>query len=486
MKLLFKKLKSKYAIEIIVMIVIGAVLLNTLFISPAVGKRNNGDFGRLFLYGGLTDLNTGYNNIYDGYVHMKYALSHAGILLPFGPNWTAGTLVLKAAVAANLAGNFFVNRIFDIRFQTVIYCIIFMTGIFLILRFKKFNSILKITAGIFAVLFFTDQCYISYFNSFFGEAAVIAFFFLTIGTFLNLISKENPQKRDFDFFFISSALFLTSKSQELPLLVFMMIVYIGVYHFYKDKFKKHIISCILLAVALCACSYISIDKFTNINNNYQMIFTGVLKDSKNPKQDLKELGIDTKFSKLAGTTFYNRNLAFDPTGKVMKRDFYPKVSRGKVLLFYFKHMDRLWEKITDSAKASYRLGYLEKGNFEKGKYSKSKKVNNFRVMMIKKFPDIHRNIYVYMIFSIVFFGINLFYIIKSKDKPVKLLNLMLVFILFSGASQLVLPVIGSGEADFQKHMFFISIAYDTLTASAVIWIVYLIEKITKHFLIIKK
>ena len=107
----------------------------------------------------------------------------------------------------------------------------------MILNYKKMTKAAKIAAGIFIAVFFTDISYISYFNSFFGEAAVIVFMFLFIGTTLNIISKEKPGTIDIAALFISSGGFILAKTQELPLLIFMYIIYFTEIYIYSLFFQ---------------------------------------------------------------------------------------------------------------------------------------------------------------------------------------------------------------------------------------------------------
>lgn len=490
-----KYIKNNYLIEIIILIVTALILANTLFVYPIVGKADNGDFGRLMLYGGLTNISCEYNKIYDGFLHTKYLISNPGMFIPFYIDWVSGSILLKAAVfiflsvhnmrimdlfniRVLLVHNTNNTNLFDIRYLALIYCLVFLLGIFLIVSFKKFSPILKITAGTFIILFFTSTCYITYFNSFFGEAGIIVFFFLNIGTYLHLITREDPSTRHFVYFFIASGGFLTSKSQLLPLLVFMIIIYGGLYVYYKQrKYRKNIIIGSLLVVFLCCASYFSLTDTMNQNNIYQSVFLGVLRGSKSPQNDLQELGLNKKFIVFYGHSFYDRKWGHDPMGKEMKEDFYPNVSFGKVLVFYMKHLDRAWEKIAHSASKAYDFSSIGKWSFIKGQYDTHKNVNNFRVMIIKKFPGIHHNIYVFIGFSMAFLAVAMFYFMKYKDRITRLLVIMLLFILVSGASQLVLPIMGSGDGDLGKHLFFLNFSYDVMAGIALLWIVHIISKL---------
>lgn len=473
-----KYIVDNYFIEAIILIIVGLILLNTLFIYPVVGKCDNGDFARLFSYGGLKDLANNYKDMYDRTVHINYGIANYGFLVPFGANWVSGTVLLKAAELICFLAQDFRNGSFDIRYLALVYCILFLIGIFLILSNKRFSKALKLISGIYIILFFTDASYLVYFNSFFGEAGTIVFFFLNLGTYLLLINHEKPKRKHFIYFFIASAGFLTSKAQELPLLLFMLIIYGGLYLYYRDKkIRKCIIIGSSAVVLLCASTYFSMDKFTNYNNIYQSVFFGVLPGSKTPKSDLEELGVNSKFVVFKEKSFYDRSGINDPQGEEMQKEFYSKVSTGKVLAFYIKHPDRLWSKITDSANHSYGISVLSKANFVKGQFTTEKPVNNFRLNLVNKFPEAHHSIIIYMSFSILYLAVIITYFVKYRDRSIRLLTLMLLFILAAGSSQLVLPVIGSGESDFIKHLFLVSLAYDTMFGIAILWCLHVFKGI---------
>lgn len=463
----------KHYIEIIILMFIAAILIKTLFINPIIGKCNNGDFGRLTVYGGLSDLSNIYSEIYDRFVHIHYLISGSKenlFLLFFYKNWVSESILLKFAVFISLFTHGFNNNLFDIRYLAFVYSVMFMLAVFLIIKFKKFSVFQKIILGIYIILVFTDTSYISYFNSFFGEAGTIVFFFLNIGTYINLINKSSPRTRDFVYFFMASCGFLTSKAQELPLLVFMLIVYLGLYFYYtENKQRKCIIISSILVITVCSASYLSLTDTMNRNNMYQAVFSGVLRGSKNPEKDLQELGLNKKFIVFYGKSFYDRHSGSDPLGKEMLTDFYPKVSPVKILYFYLSHPDRFCQKIVESADNAYAFSMPDKSNFPRGQYDPNKKVNTFRTGLVKRYIKLHHNIYMYISFSAIYLCITIFYFKRNKDRSVRLLLLMLIFILASGASQFILPVIGSGHGDFSKHLFLLNLTYDAMFGISILW-----------------
>lgn len=481
MKIILRKLnyiKKNYLIESIILIIIGLILLNTLFIYPVIGRFNNGDFDRLMVYGGISEIGKNYHEIYDGFMHTRYLISDPSTFLPFYWDWVSIAILVKLSVILSLAVNGFGNKIFDIRYLSAIYCVIFLIANFLILSYRRFSKTIKIAAGVFIILFFTSTCYVAYFNSFYGEAGTIVFFFLNIGTYLNLITRDKPKIRNFVYFFIASGAFLTAKSQNLPLLVFMMIIYGGLYYFYREKgYRKSILIGSAVVFIFCSISYFSLTSTIKENNIFQSVFTGVLRGSKTPEKDLEYLGLNKKFVVFSGHSFYNKDKGLNPLGKDMMKEFYPNISNWKILGFYLTHPDRMWQKIEDAAGSAYSFSKPGKWSFEKNQFDPQKKVNNFRIYLIDKFPDFHHNVYGYIVFSVIYLGISVLYIIKSKERDIKLLNLMIIFILVCGSSQFILPVIGAGHGDFDKHLFLLNLSYDAMFGIALLWCIHIIKKI---------
>ncbi|NYC94102.1 hypothetical protein DFN09_002015 [Clostridium acetobutylicum] len=469
------KITKNHIINTIIIAIAAIILLVSLSINPIIGKHDNGDFGRLMIYGGIDNLSNAYKDIYDGFLHIKYSTNPLNVLLLFYNDWTSCSIPVKISVILFLILHKFTGNLFDIRYLSFVYSILFLMGLYLIINFKKLSTSLKIICGSYMILFFTSTCYVEYFNSFFEEAGTIVFFLLCIGTYLNLIEKSKPQKRDFVYFFVASAFFLTAKAQNLPMLPFMLIIYLSLYLVYNKK--KLILISSIFVIFLCIISYFSLTKVMNENNIYQSVFSGVLRDSKTPTKDLTELGLDKKLVVFKGHSFYNKNNGLDPLSNNMLKNFYPNISNWKILFFYLKHQDRMWQKIVDASNSNYRLDKPYSGNFVKGQYSKNKHLNTFRSYLISKFPYIHHNVYLFIIFSLIYFTTSVIYAIKSKDVSIKLLNLMLIFILITGSSQFILPVIGAGHGDFSKHLFLLNFSYDIMFGVALLWFSHIISNI---------
>ncbi|WP_242851454.1 hypothetical protein [Clostridium sp. DMHC 10] len=157
---------------------------------------------------------------------------------------------------------------------------------------------------------------------------------------------EKPKMRDFMYFFIASGAFLTAKSQNLPLFIFMLIIYGFLYFYYKALgYRRTILIGSLVVFIVCSISYFSLTDTIKENNLFQSVFIGVLRGSKTPERDLKELGLNEKLVVFDGHSFYNKNKGLDPLGKTMMKEFYPNISNWKILGFYLNNPDRMWQKI---------------------------------------------------------------------------------------------------------------------------------------------
>jgi hypothetical protein len=471
---LTKTLTKEKLIIFTLLSILTLILFYCLILTPALGKADNGDFGRMYKFFGLSHMGTTYEEQYDFYFHQTFRFTNLGYLIPWWENWVSGCWIGKIALLINFILNFKNSGLFDIRFLGAIYSIIFIVGVYFILSYNKFTNFTKIICGIFIILFFTDGIYISYFNSFFGEGTTIAFLFLTIGSFLFLISRNEPIKKHFIFFFISSACFLTSKTQQLPLLFFMLLIYTALYIFYKN-YKKLILRSALMVVFLCVLTFISIGDYTNKNNIYQSVFAGVLSNSDSPEKDLEELGLNPKFASNSGSGFYAENLEYDPLGDEMLKEFYPNISIGKILKFYISNPLKAWNNIATSIDYAYSFYPIDSKNYVKGSSSENKFVNTFRYNLLNNNLTLHRNIFLYIGFSLCYLIVIAIYFFKTKKKEVKLLSLLLLFLLASGASQLVLPVLGSGFSDAGKHLFLLNLSYDILLGTVIVWIFNLIS-----------
>jgi hypothetical protein len=79
-----------------------------------------------------------------------------------------------------------------------------------------------------------------------------------------------------------------------------------------------------------------------------------------------------------------------------------------------------------------------------------------------------------LLFIVTFYGIVLLVLIyeysRTSNAKTRFLIEFFGFVVLSGMIQFVLPVIGDGEADLSKHLFFFNFCFDLLFTTAVTYI----------------
>jgi hypothetical protein len=462
-------LKAEFVFPCLIFIFLSYILL----IDPIIGRQNNGDFGRTMFISGLTNISDRYADIYDGFIHSKYLINPFLYLIPWGPDWTCGVIIIKISIVLNLISHSF--KYFDIRFLAFLYIIIFSFSVYLILKHVHLSGskVFKWLSGGIMALLFTDIGYVSYFNSFFGEAASYVFLFLFIGSAMFLVEKEEPTKWNIMFFMITSILFLTAKSQNTPLIVFVILFYLRLLFMYKETIlRRTIVWFTIVSILITGLAFVSIGHVTTICNKYQTVFTGILKDSPTPRKDLQYLGLDKSFAQLAGTNFFTQGLPIDPMDKSLEKDLYSKISSIKVLNFYITHPQRLYSKLMVVSQNAFVFYRINEGNYQKGEYGNSNKIyNTFNTWLSNKYQHIFQNLYLVIGFTVLYFLILLFYHFNEKSIRKKAYIEIFILIGLFGASQYILPIIGSGEADLAKHLFFLNLCYDMMFAASFVWII---------------
>jgi hypothetical protein len=210
-------------------------------------------------------------------------------------------------------------------------------------------------------------------------------------------------------------------------------------------------------------------------NNYQSIFYGITKDSNEPEKDLEKLSIPLKYLPLTNTHGFLDHGEFDIYSDEFQKEVYDNASFVDILKFYLLNPSRAMEKLKLSADSSViiRPSYL-------GNYSKEDEPE--RLSFTERFSlwsNIRKNtlgyaFYIIVTFSVLFFIINIYEIINNiqqynNEGTAVAFAALLLFL--TTMSQFVLPVIGNGEADLQKHMLLFNLCFDLMILVGIYWLI---------------
>jgi hypothetical protein len=448
-------------------VIIAACLL---FFRPVTGVANNGDYGRIMEPAGIGFItDTRFTNI-DRLFRIEEPVFKPGTSLI-----TSHLLPVLVARALNIAVKD--GRIFDIRFLGLVYLIIFAIGFYLLLKNNRTASgVLNIIFALLAVFILCDVGYLSYFNSFLGEAAIAVFFVLFAGIASHLLRSKRISIPLLLCFYLSAALFISAKQSNLP--AGFIIAVLGLSVLLTDRRAKIAAAAVSFSVALI-CLSVFLYKATPENmgmiTRHQTVFYGILKDSPTPEEDLEYLGLDKKLAVLKEASFYDADLPIPSNSELLKKEFYDKLTFSKVLGFYLHHPDRFVKKLAVTAENStmIRTPYL-------GNYSLEDTGERFGFAGVFSLWSTAKKIYMpkSLLFIAAFF---LIYLSAASYEFLKALRnrsergkapyaAMFLALWATGATQFVIPVLGDGEVDLPKHLFLYNLCFDLMLISAVIWL----------------
>ncbi len=462
---------SRRLLRIETLAVIAAALILTfiLMLEPIIGIADNGDFQRIMASTGLGYLGESNRDKYFGFIERLYSVNDIPLTLK-GFYISTEIFLVKFAIFLNRLVKD--NGIFDIRFLSIIYSVIFLFSIYLILKYSRPKSILTgLFLAFLLIAFFTDVGYISYFNSLYGESVSFTFLLLTIGTALCLVRLEKPSVWVLAGFFTASLFLIGAKVQNVLIAAVIILFGIRLRQIRKDRlWRNTLLICVLLLSLSSAVIYLSVPKGIKDCNKYQTVFYGILKDSPNPSKDLQELGLDPKFSVLAGTNFFMKDLPYNLKDPAMEKELYDKISRGKILAFYIRHPLRYAEKLEKTANSAFTVRQEGFGNYEKAENTRFGQMSNsFGVWSSVKNSIIPHSLLFVVIFYILYLGILAMLHIRAKGNSCKAYIEVFMVIALIGLIQFLVPVLGDGEADLSKHLFLFNVSFDMMLISGMSW-----------------
>lgn len=463
--------------EFILIIIYILICSNILFGNPHVGLADNGDFWRVNRIVGIKDSSSYF---YNSQRYFEYETKK--IVKPEYFSTQIPVVKLSKVLSIHFEG----TKKYDIHFLGLLYLLISSAGLFLL-----FDGLRRLLPQYFFILsaiivfIFSDVGYISYYNSFFGEASLLSFLLLFFGGTIFIISLNKINIFTLSAITILALFFIGSKEANAPSGVFLSLFILTMSFFTKQKSKKVLIlASFLIVLGFSFYCYKSIPKEIRMINQYQTITQGILKNSNNPKKDLIDIGIDPKFSVIANTTYYEANLPYKQDSYELINGFYKKFSYFNVLKYYLTHPKRFYEKLQITANNSYFIRPTYLGNYQfsdtKERFTFEKRYSLWSTLKREYAP---RNLIFIFIYFILFSIFNIYELIRTyklHDKRYFILACLVAFNAITAAVQFVVPLIGDGEADLDKHLFYYNVNSDIIFAISITYIIYNAAKLIKY------
>lgn len=434
---------------------------------PLIGLADNGDFYRAIISNDLIHEIEWTEEDFFGYFTTTYDqlqyYNESG-----SKTYTTQNFIIDIAIALDDA--FTKDTKFDIRFLAIICLLVLTLGIYWIVEIVQGmtdNKKLQYFIAFVTVIIFGDIGYISYFNSFFGEAIAYPFYILSIAAILKF-AREGMKIRYLTIFVLANFIFIGSKNQLalngiLGLLLLLILAFI-----IRDVRKKTLsIALAFLLLISSATMYIAIEDGIHLINKYHMMTRGVMIFEPQIEEIIEKVGIPYKFVHLTETTYYDGTPVINPEDQLLQDEFYSQFSLMSVTKYYLTNPKAFRKMMHFGWKNSFTIRPEVIGNYTRDSGKEFGERANFFTFWssFKENHLPHKEGLVYLLLSIyLIFAINR--IIKARQEDDKTaaycFELVIIYIILTAFSQVFVAFIGAGDADLKKHLFMSTVCVDLL------------------------
>jgi hypothetical protein len=478
---------SSYRVELLLSIVLLFLLFLGLFAHPIVGLSDNGDFGRMMATGNLIYPYHAPEDQYFSYFTRNYMIDLDGKYWSTvkDPYFSTQALFVKTAIGLNIMMHP-VNS-FDLAVMGYMYTLLFagiMFGLWVALSKTRVKHITLMM--ILSIIMFTDVAYVSFFNSFYSEAASYIFLFAWLGVLVYLIAQAGTTKPGLFamlLFYFAVGLFTAAKTQNA---VFGVVLALYAFRFMflrKDLLWRFVIgTCSIVLVILSIYVYKSNPKFLERVTLYDSVFYGILLDSPTPDKDLHILGVDERYVKLKGTTYFM--YAFKKVNQdEFNRNFFDVISRGKIVKFYATHPSRLINKTDALLKDAAEVRNQDIGNFRKEDgYPPRALSHRLTVWSDLKRSILPGSIWFAALYFTCYFAVIIITHFKSHQISKRMMGEISAIIGIMCIANLYIQLFGEGENDAIKHLFLYNVLFDITLIISCMWVINMaVAKIKRLF-----
>ena len=318
----------------IIFAVAALVVIIMLFIPPFYGKGDDGSFYNVLLENGLYNQEGADTSFFSSV---------------YGVSQNAESKFFPITLAKVLCG-FVSTTIFDIRVLGVLYLPIYLAGLYLILRGIHIkNAVAETAVSVVAAIMLCDVGYFSYLNSLYTDAIYLCTFILMAGSALNIKNEKSLNVSCVVLFMISAGILAFFGAEGLIAGVLSGVMIFAAA--FKGKgVKAESIVCGVLTVLISAGLFIAAPANTGSETQlYGRVIDGALYKTQAPEEDLKGIGLDSKYASFSGISYYDALKEDGALNPAFKEEL-QKVSRGDVLMFYIKNPSRFINVLSDAGK----------------------------------------------------------------------------------------------------------------------------------------
>ena len=336
----------------------GAILAYQLVLPPVVGLADEGDFLRTIGRFGYGPQHKG--RLEYAFVEPKY-VPDPHYRNPYWEQANSEYLFVGAALVLNKLVS--KDGALDITVVGVVHALAFLAAFGNLLWVtRESRGRLLLWAG--ALVALTDSGYVVFWNSLYTEPASCIFLLLLLGESAVIAKAADVTEASLLRWSAWSFLLVFSKFQNAPLGLILGLFALRMAAWTRTRRARTVAA--LGAGAILGCTVYDVAAMParwSMAVAYNMVFSGILPESRDPHADLRALGLDPRFAAYAGTGAWSPATRFPDlvaSGVLGGGD----VTTFTVVRFYLRRPARLWRRLHTLLPAIGPLRLDGYGNFE--------------------------------------------------------------------------------------------------------------------------
>lgn len=431
-----------------------------LLADPVVGLADNGDYSRTANLFGLGSTITDPAGRYENFLVRKYVTD---------AYWQSGyyssqQVLIAAAVLANKVIS--KDGLFDITLMGAVNALFLLAGfgVFLAGLSSRTSTPVFVLLCATGLVFFFDTGYIAYLNSFYTEPVGYACLFALAGFYLLLAAPNRGTKQRkwlLAGYGLAALLLITSKMQYVPLAP--LLAGLGWIAAGAAPLRtRWILPAVILAAAILYWR-VGDPPYADRFHRYNTLAMGVLYQSPTLEADLAELGIPPQYAGLVGKHYWQIDPALAESQAVTD-EFISKGGYAQVIGFYLRHPARLVFQINLSMQRGLALSPEYLGNFEASAGLPPLSINrSFNLWSSIRTSILPQSAWPPAAILLAGLLLGIWQVVRGRRIPggFSPAALTLAWTAMAGLC-LLTAVLGEGQKDIVKHLFFYNALLDML------------------------